>query len=815
MFTDFRHALRLFARRPFFTAAILLTLALGIGANTAIFSLVRAVLLRPLPYHEPDRLVFALAQRASGPRSHAEHGPLTGTHVLEWYQRTTVFDSIALIDSWMNNLAPRMDLMSPDGAERLRGAFVTPNFFEFLGVRATIGRTFDSRDADAGTPVAVISDAFWRRRYGADAGIVGQTVDLMSGRGRSRATTRHIVLGVLPAAFRFTYPRETEVWAVMPWSRIRPSDAVEFQFLARLKDGISPAQAQAALTPVLQHDIYRVRFGLPESSVRDNVAIVETLPEHVSAEVRPGVLLLLAGGGVVMLIACVNVALLLLALIVDRRREVAVRTAVGASRSRIVRQLLIEGALLAGGGSATGVALAWLLMPALRALVPPILPRGDETSVDPVVLAFAGAAAAITALVCGLAPAWHADQRDVQSGLRQSGISATGNRGVTLWRRAIVTTQVAVVLVLLVGASLLLHSFWRMQRTDLGFDGDGLITLEMRLLNPKYFQGSRMAQFQREVLERVRALPGVEQASMTSAVPLSGGTDFTYALQPVGATGPRKAANGRPVDPQFFSLMRIPLLAGRVFNESDDESAPKVAIVSDSYARSLFGDANPLGRQLNMEPGGVEIVGVVGDVRHADVRSAGRPALYFPRDQRPNELICLIVRPMAGAEGIAAAVRSAVHAVDPEQPTENISTLDRLVRDSTSEQRFYTASTAGFAAVAVLLAIAGLAGVVSRTVTERVREIAIRISLGARPADLVRLAMGHGMLPVAVGLLVGLLGAWSASRLLRSFLFEITPLDPLTYAAATVLLASAAAAACYLPARRVTRVEPMAALKTE
>jgi putative ABC transport system permease protein len=814
MFTDLRHAVRLFSRRPCFTAAIILTLALGIGANTAIFSLVRAVLLRPLPYYEPDRVVFALVQRTSRPLSHAEHFPLTGSHVIEWQERTTVFDSIAVVETWQTNLAPRMDLMTPDGAERLRGSFVTANFFELLGVRAASGRTFDSRDADAGTAVAVISDAFWRRRFGADGGIVGKTVDLIAGRGKNRTTTRHVVLGVLPPAFRFTYPEETEVWTVMPWSRIRPSPAAEFQLVARLEDGITPMQAQAALTPVLQRNIYRDRFALPESFVRDNVAIVETLPEHVSAEARPGVLLLLAGAGIVLLIACVNVALLLLALIVDRRREMAMRTAVGAPRFRIMRQLLIEGAVLATVGSAGGVALAWLLMPALRALIPAVVPRGDEISVDPVVLTFAGAAGAMTALVCGLAPAWHADQRDVQGGLRQSGISSTGDRRVTIWRRAIVAGQVAVVFVLLVAASLLLHSFWRMQRVDLGFKDDGLLTMEMRLLNPKYFQEGRLAQFERDVLERVRALPGVEQASMTTAVPFSGGTDFTYALRAVGSSV-RKAANGRPVDPQYFSLMRIPLLAGRVFTEADDESAPRVAVVSESYGRSLFGTASPVGRHLQMEPGTVEIVGVVGDVRHGDVRTAGGPAIYLPREQRPTELICLIVKPAASAAATVAAVRAAVKSIDPEQPIEHVSTLGRLVRESTSEERFYIASTAGFAAVAVLLAIAGLAGVVSRTVTERAREIAIRMSLGAQSSDLVRLVIGHGMVPVLVGLGIGLMGAWGASRLLRSFLFEVTPLDPTTYAAATLLLGVVATGACYFPARRATRVEPMTALKAE
>lgn len=809
MSTDLRHALRLFSRRPFFTAAVVFTLALGIGANTAIFSLVRAVLLRPLPYHEPDRIVLALFQSPGRPQRHDQHFPLTGTHVIEWQRRSSMFESVAVIDSWVNNLAPRMDLATPSGAQRLRGSFVTANFFQLLRVQAVIGRTFDTSDEKSGVPIAVISDGFWRRQFGADPSIVGQTLELISGRGKARAMGRYLVLGVLPPAFRFTYPQETEVWAIMPWSRIRPSYAVEFQLLGRLRSGVTPDQAQAELTSILQNGMFP-----KESRLSEDVAFVETLPEHVSTEVRPGVLLLVEAAGVVFLIACVNIALLLLALIVDRKREIAVRTAVGASRAAIARQLLTEGALLAGCGAAVGLCVAWLFVPVLRALVPPMVPRGDEVSVDHIVLAFAAGAAILTALVCGFAPAWHARTGDVQRGLRQSSSAATPDRAVALWRRVVVAGQVAVVFVLLVMASLLLHSFWRMQQVDLGFESDGLLTMEMRVLNPKYFQPGRMAQFQREILERVRALPGIQQVGMTSAIPLSGRTDFLYMVRPVGDAR-RRPANARPVDSQYFSLMRIPLLSGRLFTDADAEAAPRVAIVSEAYARSLFGDANPVGRELDMEPGSVTIVGVVGDVRHVDVKTAGAPALYFPRAQRPTELVCLIVRPVRGATDTAAAIRAVVQGVDPEQPIENVSTLDRVVRESTAEQRFYTTTTAGFALIAVLLAISGLAGVVSRTVSERAREFAIRLSLGARSSDLVRLAIADGMLPVGIGLGLGLLGAWTASRALRRFLFEVAPSDPLTYAVGIALFGIAAGAACYIPARRATSVDPMAVLKSE
>lgn len=809
MSTDLTHALRLSTRRPFYTAALVLTLALGIGANTAIFSVVRAVLLRPLPYHEPNRLIFVWLERGESSIAHGRgHSILTGTDVREWERRATTLQSVAAISSWSHNPSATLDIATDDGAERVRGAFVTPNFFELLGVRPALGRAFDTADRTSATPLIVISEAFWRRRFGADPSVVGRTVDLIRGRdGRQRYT----IVGVLPPGFRFTYPLETEVWGMLPWTRIVPSRAVEFQLVARLKPAITVAQAQGELTSIAR-DASRTH-RLPQSTIREEQAFVESVAEHIAAEARPGMLLLVAGAGLVLLIGCVNVALLLLALVVDRHRELAVRVAIGARRSQIIRQLLVESGMLAAFGAALGIAVAWLMLPAIRALVPLTLPRGDEVSLDPVVLAFASGITVMTALLCGMAPAWHAANQNVQNGLRFSSVSATGDRRITLSRRAIVVVQVAVVLVLLVGASLLFHSFLRLQNVDLGFAGDGVITMEMRLLNPKYRQPGRVAEFQRRVMERVRALPGVEQASMTSSVPLRG-VDFLAMMRPLGGSA-RKPANMRPVDPEYFSLMRIPVLAGRTFTPADDERAAEVAVVSRAYGRSLFGDQNPVGRHLETGLGSAEIVGVVADVRHKNVTKTAMPALYFPRAQRPTELICLVVRPVAGAKDTGAAIRRAIQAIDPEQPVQNITTLDRIIRDNTSETRFYTVTTAGFALVAVLLAVAGLAGVVSRTVTERTREIAIRMALGAEPRQLRRLAIRSAMFSVVLGVATGMLGAWSASRVLRRFLFEISPLDPAAYLAAVAVLGGAAVLACYVPARRATRIEPIAALKTE
>lgn len=413
--------------------------------------------------------------------------------------------------------------------------------------------------------------------------------------------------------------------------------------------------------------------------------------------------------------------------------------------------------------------------------------------------------------MCAIAPAWQAGRRDLQTVLQRTTLTATSDPRVTLWRRGIVATQVGVVFVLLVVAGLLLESFWRIQRTDLGFGARDLIAMEMRLLNPKYLQPGRIGEFQRQVIERVRALPGVLEAATTTAVPMRG-TDFTYALRPVGGTR-RFPANGRTVDANYFATMRIPLRAGRLFSATDIEGAPPVAIVSERYARDLFGNAGALGRRLEFEPAPVEIVGVVADVRYEDVTEEARAAVYLPRTQHENELICLIVRPEPGASNVAASVIAAIRGLDSEQPVQFVTTIDGIVRDNTAEERFFTAATAAFALIAVLLAVAGLAGVVSRAVTERLREIGVRLALGADPRRLMaRLMMGQ-MLSVAAGLLLGVGGAWMASRLMAGLLYEISPLDPTAFTAAVVILLAAAIVACYLPARRAMGTDPLAVLK--
>ena len=807
---DARQAIRVLRRRPGFALSTIFLLALGIGANAAVFSVVHAVLLRPLPYAEPDRLVFVWGRLDTYPGN--RHSILTGNHAAAIKIKAATLESFALVRSWQTGLDTQVDLATPDGAERLRGAAVTANFFDLLGARATRGRTFSSGDVDA--PLVVISDGLWRRRFGADPAIAGRTVMLTAGRAK-RATSPYTIVGVLAPDFRFSYPRDTDIYLLLPWAGIRANNALEFQLVARLKSGASVHQAQTELRAIAKDQVrasYRMTGAAPEAEVQKAGMLVEPVTDHLQAEARPGVLLLAAVAGLVLLIACVNLALLLLSRAVDRRGELGLRAALGAGAWRIVGQLAIESAVLSLAGGLAGLATVAVAMPAIRALMPPIVPRVDQIGVDPMVLAFAGALMLLTTAVCGIGPAWIVLRRDLLDEVRRAPASSTGDRAILLSRRLIVSVQVAVVVLLLVGASLLLRSFWRLQQIDLGYTAGDVVTMEMRLLDARFRGPGRIASFQDNLLARVRAVPGVARAGLTTAVPMRG-VDFVYS---VGAKdGSRHAGNMRSVDPEYFRVMRLSLRAGRFLDSGDTATSEPVAVVSESYGRLHFGSESPLGRVLALEPD-ARIVGVVGDVRYADVTRDPYPAFYLPASQHPVDLICLVVEPQPGAlAAVVSGLRAAAQSVDPDQPVEGLTTIRQLVSQSTADRRFYAVTAGAFASVALVLAIAGIFGVVSRTVSERRRELAIRVALGAEPRRLMRLVYGYGLIPAAAGTLAGLAAAYAGSRLLRGFLFEIAPTDAATFAGAAVTVLAVTALACYLPARRTLRVQPMTVLKSD
>ena len=809
---DMNHAVRSLRRNPAFAAAAVILLALGIGANTAVFSVVRAVLLRPLPYDRPESLVFLWDGHET--RTGNLHDPMTSTHVREIGRHNTTLESYAAFKLWNGGLEGKIDLLGTDGTERLRGAVVTPNFFEVLGVAAAEGRVFASTDVDA-LPLAVISHDLWHRRFAADPRIVGREVRLA--RGSTRTPRAHVIIGVLPEDVRLTYPERTDLYVAMPWTALAQSHprAKEYGVVARLKRGVAVGQAEAELTAVSQN-ITRSYGAPPEflaAALARSTIMVEPVTDHMLTEVRPGVLLLAGVAGLVLLIACVNLGLLMLARTVDRGGELAVRAALGAGPRRILRLLAAEGAVLALVGGTAGVLFAFMAQPMVRALMPPVVPRIEEIGVDLLVLLFALGVTTLTAVVCGIVPGLVAMRRDLLAAVRRDAGTSTSDRLIASSRRAVVGLQVAVVLVLLVGAGLLLHSFWRIHNVPLGFDADGVITIEMRLLGEKYRSASRMAAFQTELLDAVRQLPGVERVGLTTAVPMRG-TDFRRPVAPKNQQP--QVAFQRYVDPEYFGILRIPLKAGRTFTRDDRAGAAPVVVISESLARRHFGQTSPLGARLMIQKTEAEIIGVVGDVRYAQVVADAAPAFYVPAAQFPAELMCLVIKPQPGMRAaVSQALRTAVQTIDPEQPVEGLTTLEDIVAKSTADRRFYAVATAAFAGVALLLATAGLFGVVSRSVTERRREFAIRAALGADARRLVRLVIRAGLVPVVCGAVAGLAVAHAGSRVLDGFLFEVAPTDPLTYSGAAALVLLVAAAACFAPALRVVRMQPMAALKND
>jgi predicted permease len=810
---DLRVAGRGLRRAPVFFAGVTLVLALGVGANGAIFSLVQAVLLEPLPYHEPDRLVRLWA--AYRGRDQLRRG--TVPHALvRWREGSAgVLDGVAGIKSWEGSNDAMFDLVTPDGAERVRGALVTSNFFEVLGTIPALGRTFGQADEDAGhTNLIVLGHGLWQRAFGGDPGVVGRTVSFIAGR-RDRGPKPYVVVGVMPPAFTFTYPVATEFWTVFPRAGLADDGSIQFNgAVARLAPGVTVADASRHMEAVAP------RPSRPSTPAADRVSTsLEPMREWVVSESRPAMLLLSGVAALLLVIACATVASALLVRLAERQRELAVRASLGAARRRLVGQLLVEGLVLSLAGTAAGIAIAAALLPALRSLVPPLVPRGNEVAIDGSIIGFAAGAAALVTVLSALLPALLGSRIDLVTAVRRASGTASPGAAATRWRAALVGVQAAVATCLLAGALLLVVSFRQLGRVDLGYDGRDVVTVEMRLLDPKYFRGATedhdapaIAQFQRDLMTRVRAIPGVLEAGMTTAVPFRG-IDFLYGGISRGPGEATTAANRRAVDAGYFSVMRVPLLAGRLFGPQDTPTSPPVAVLSASLARTLFGDANPIGETIEVD-GAVEVVGVVADLRYAGIDREASPAMYVPRAQNASELICLVVRTSPGVE-VGAAIRRAVQELDPTLPAMNLTTIDRIVSESVADRRFYTTTTSVFSALALLLTATGLGVVVARAIVERRREMAIRLSLGASFARLVRDVTWRGLGPVAAGVVAGLMVAWLSARVLEPFLFDVDMRDARIYGVSALLTIGVGAAACLMPARRLARLAPAPLLRSE
>ncbi|HEY3884226.1 MAG TPA: ADOP family duplicated permease, partial [Vicinamibacterales bacterium] len=703
-----------------------------------------------------------------------------------------------------------------DRTERLRGAFATPNLFTVLGVHAAHGRVFSADDGDAALlQEAVISDRLWRRSFAGDPAIVGRTIHVLG--GRPRGPLDLTIVGVLPSDFRYSYPDDTEIWAPLVAPRTRIIRGSMFgQVVARLVPGVTITQASSELTALEG----RMAAEHPTEGFHGHLVVATPFRQQLTRTARPLMVTLGVVAVFVLLIACVNVANLLLARSVARGRELAVRTALGASRRRLLWQITIESALLGGLGGTVGLGVLLAALPVWQAVVPTSLPRGDEMRIDASVLAVCAGAAVAAILIGALAAFVFGASRSPLARLKEGGSGQPGDARAATWRRAVVTVQVAVVFTLLVGAGLLLESFWRLSHVDLGYDGRQVLTMDMRVLGSQTGSDDRIMRIQSDILDAVRALPGVTEAAMTSAVPLRG-TDWVIGLNVALPGQPAKAAsaNLREVSPEYFEVMRIPRVSGRLLDAHDAARSAKVAVVSQSFARILAGDGPVIGRRLHGDRSGdevAEIVGVVGDVRTQTIAKEAMPAIYVPRAQDPSELICLVIRTAPGQlQSVTAATRAAIHRVAPMLPAEHVTTLDAIVSQSIADRRFDTAATTAFAGVGLLLAIVGLAGVVSRSIVERVREIAVRAALGADGARLRRMIVGEALRPVMVGLMGGLLTASWLTTWLQTQLYQVHPRDPLTFGGAMVFLALVATIAAYVPARSATTIDPMEALRAE
>lgn len=790
---DLVYAARVGRRMPVLTVGAIVILSLGIGVVTALYSVVRAVLLRPLPYAEPSRLIVVGVKN----RTQASPGEykyvLRGAEVAPIEELKDVFEGVAAFELWTTSPDARLSLVDIPFAEKVRSAFATPSFFDVLGVQAAIGRVF--RKSDAPNDAVVISHGLWTRLFGGDAAVLGKTVRL--------GGVPRTIIGVLPRDVRFTYPETTEVWGLLRGNRYPPL-AVSYHVIARLKSGVSVDQATAALASV-------AALPYPAGRGQDEVLVAQPVQEWVSGRAGPGLLLVGGAAALVFTIACANAGLLLLARTQRQCRDLAVRVAIGAGRGRILRQVATEVGVVGLAGTVGGVWLAFLLNPVFRLLVPRSVPRLDEIRVDPYVLAAAAVAGLLCSVGSGIVAYQATRSRGLTRSLREGGTMMTLGRQGQGWRRGLVVSQMMVVSALLVVAGLLMRSYVKAAQLDPGIDLNHIAVVQMRL---DLARGDRTwkdkaLRLSWALLSGMKRTPGVSAVAVSTTLPFFGFDERTWVPQggPEPVAEQEMFVNARSVSPEFFQVFGIRLVDGRVFSDRDTPEAPRVVIVSTSLARSLFGAGRAVGRMLYW---GVahEIVGVVEDVSWLNPEVRPRPAFYMPFTQSPSSVISIVARTDSATALFADYARRVVRNVDPAQPVELVTTVDQLAADTRSERRFHALATLVFGVLALSLAAVGVFGSVEAAVSERTREIGIRLMLGAGPREVSLLIMLQGMLPVASGAVGGLLAALWLGRFVRTFLFEVSPLDPATLVGAPALLVVVAIAAAALPARWALRVDP-------
>jgi putative ABC transport system permease protein len=799
---DLRYGARMLWKRPGFTLIAVVMLALGIGANTAIFSVVYAVTLRPLPYREPDRLVMVWDVDQKGRLS-----TTAPARYLDWRARSDVFTDIAAIEDAEISNRPRFFMTGGDRPERVRGAMVSTNFFAVLGVEPRIGRSFLPEEEQAGREqVVIISDALWRRRFGANPEVIGKTITLND--------KAYAIIGVTAPDFKWNYPRPTDLWTPISlppeWRRMR--NAALYKTVARLKAGVTLEQARVSMK--------NLSAALAREYPGEDEASVIPLRERLFGNTREPLLILMTAVGFVLLLACANLANLLLAQATVRSRELAVRAALGASRLRLVRQMLSESVLLALAGGVAGLLLALWCRDLLVGLMPASFPRGDEVWIDSWVLLFTAALSTGAGLIFGSVPAWQASRPDPIEALKAGASSATSGLHSQRVRSLLVMSEAALAVILLVGAGLMIQSLWRLTRVELGFNPDRLLTVQFELPHYKYQKDPPgAADAVSRILARIKTIPGVELAASSNAIPLIGNDPmwlFAIPGHPSSRPDGKWNANVRSVSPDFFRALDMRLVNGRLFTQQDDGIAPRVAVITESMAAMSFPNEDPIGKYLALsDKGPSAIIGIVNDARYSHPSNPVGPAIYQPIAQAPTLMNNLIVRGQPDPLSFSTPVQKAVWAEAPDQPIENVATVGRIVVDSIADTRFYSSVFGAFAFLALTLAAVGIYGTVSYAVSQRTHEIGVRVALGAQRLDVIRLVIRQSLKMTLLGVTVGMGVAVALSRVMKSLLFSVSATDPVTYIVIALLLVMVALLACWIPARRATKVDPMVALRCE
>lgn len=804
---DLYYGFRMVRRTPGLAAAAVLTLALGIGASTAMFSVINGVLLRPLPFEDPDELVIVSEGSRQGS---SQRYPLAPANFIDLRDQNQVCERLAASMPWI------FILTGQEEPERIDGARASADFFSALGVTPIVGRDFSlADDQPGGDRVVILSHGLWQRRFGGDPAILGKLLTL---NGQS-----HTVIGILPADFLFL-ARQFDLWVPFAFA---PQEASNRSFpyitaVARLKRGIAAGQAQAEMDTIAG----RLEQEYPKTNSGKAFKLVP-VHEHIVGDVQPALLILLAMVALVLLIACINVANLLLARASAREREFAIRAALGASRLRIVRQLFTESLLLGLVGGGVGLLFAFLGSDLLIALIPGNLPRVNEIEMDSQVLGYTFIVSLLTALIFGLAPALHASRPDLNKSLNEGGRSSTEGTSRRRFRSFLVVSEVALALVLLIGAGLMTRSFILLQTSDLGFNPRNILTMRVALPKPRYPKLSQQAAFYQDVINRFRELPGVSAAAAVSTVPI-GGSNVSLSFDIEGRPadpGKTNQAFYRATSSDYFRVMGIQLKKGRYFTDRDTEEAPPVALINEAMARLFWPDEDPLGKRIRIDfprdlanygpPVSREIVGVVGGVKHARLDGKTEPEMYASCLQNPLSFMTLIVRTARDPLDLASAARSEVWVVDKDQPVARVMTMEQILEESVAQPRFRALLMTSFAVLALVLAAIGIHGVLAYFVAQGTPEVGIRMALGAKSREVLWLVVRYGLKLTLIGVVIGLGASFALTRFLASLLYGVSPIDTATFLGAPLLIVMVALLSVYAPARRAMKVDPMFALRHE